>query len=116
LATGSQWFDQDTPGIAGVREDSDGYGSALASGHLNGDRFADLVVGGPGEGIGAEANAGGINVLYGSSNGLTTVGGQWFDQNTPGMLDSAEEDDGFGHSLAVWSASLQWLYLPLIMR
>lgn len=115
-ATGSQWFDQDTPGIAGGREGSDGYGSALASGYLNGDRFVDLVVGVPGEGIGAEANAGGVNVLYGSSGGLTAAGSQWFDQDTPGMIDSAEEDDSFGRSLAVWSASEHWLYLPLIMR
>ena len=115
-ATGSQWFDQDTPGIAGVREDSDGYGAALASGYLNGDRFADLVVGVPGEDIGAEADAGGVNVLYGSSGVLTTAGSQWFDQNTAGMIDSVEQGDDFGRSLAVWSASSQWLYLPLIMR
>lgn len=99
-----------------MREDYDGYGSALASGYLNGDRFVDLVVGVPGEGIGAEANAGGVNVLYGSSGGLTTTGSQWFDQNTPGMIDSAEEGDDFGRSLAVWSASEHWLFLPLIMR
>ena len=115
-ATGSQWFDQDTPGIAGVRENSDGYGSVLASGYLNGDRFADLVVGVPGEDLGAEVDAGGVNVLYGSSGVLTTAGSQWFDQNTPGMIDSVEQDDDFGRYLAVWSASKRWLFLPLIMR
>jgi hypothetical protein len=115
-ATGSQWFDQDTPGIAGVREDSDGYGAALASGYLNGDRFADLVVGVPGEDIGAVADAGGVNVLYGSAGGLSATGSQWFDQDTPGMMDSVEQGDGFGRCLAVWSASKDWLFLPLIMR
>jgi hypothetical protein len=115
-AVASQWFDQDTPGIAGAAENNDGYGFALASGYLNGDRFADVVVGVPGEDLGTEADAGGVNILYGSAAGLSAAGSQWFDQDTPGMMDSVEQDDDFGRCLAVWSASKDWLFLPLILR
>ena len=37
---------------------------------FNGDGFADLAVGAPGEAVGAVAGAGALNVLYGSANGL----------------------------------------------
>jgi hypothetical protein len=39
-------------------------------------------------------------VVYGSAGGLTRTGGQLFTQNSPGVLDSAEQDDRFGDALA----------------
>ena len=94
--TGSQLLSQDTPGVPGNAEVDDGFGFALASGDFNGDTFADLAVGAPGEGVGTAAAAGAVNVLYGSATGLTGTGSQLFTQ----VGGAAEAGDEFGAALA----------------
>ena len=44
----------------------------------------------------AIADAGRVQVLYGSSTGLSLNTGQLWDQNTTGVPDAAEAGDGFG--------------------
>jgi hypothetical protein len=39
-------------------------------------------------------------VIYGSAAGLTSVGDQFWSQNSPGVARTAEADDSFGWSLA----------------
>ena len=46
------------------------------------------------------ADAGAVNVLLGAAVGLTSTGNQFFDQNSPGVSDSAETNDGFATALA----------------
>jgi hypothetical protein len=41
-------------------------------------------------------DAGGMNVIYGSAAGLAAAGNQFWTQDTPGILDTAEEADNFG--------------------
>jgi hypothetical protein len=94
--TGSQLFSQDTPGVPGVSEADDGFGSALATGDFNHDTFADLAVGVPGEGVGSAIAGGAVNVLYGSAGGLTGTGGQLFTQ----VGSAVEAGDQFGFALA----------------
>ena len=65
---------------------------AAVKADFNGDGWGDLAVGVPGEGA--------VNVLYGSSKGLSTVGNQLITQNTGGCPEEAETGDGFGHALA----------------
>jgi hypothetical protein len=96
----NQFWDQDQPGVEDSAEPSDKFGSALAVGDLNGDGYADLAAGVPNESIDGVSNAGGVNVLYGSAAGLTADGNQFWDQDQPGIEDTAEESDTFGHSLA----------------
>jgi FG-GAP repeat len=69
---------------------------------FNGDGFADLAVGSPGEDIGSVADAGGVNVLYGSAGGLsaTAVPNQFWSQDSPDVEDMAEPKDAFGSALA----------------
>ena len=62
---------------------------------FNGDSFADLAVGAPGEGGGAGA----VNVLYGSAGGLQ-ASGDVFTQDSAGVEGSAESGDEFGAALA----------------
>jgi hypothetical protein len=97
---GSQTFTQDSPGVGSAAEPRDLFGWALAAGDFNGDGFADLAVGAVFEDIGTALNAGAVNVLYGTSTGLTGIGSQYFTQNTPGVGSSAEEGDFFGDALA----------------
>ena len=47
--TGSQFWSQDSAGIADTAEEGDDFGGALAAGDFNGDGFADLAIGAPGE-------------------------------------------------------------------
>ena len=94
-------FFQNSPGVRGGSEPGDLFGSSLAAGDLNGDGYDDVVVGVPGEGIGARNDAGAINILYGSATGLTADSDQFFSQNSPGVRGGSESGDLFGSSLAV---------------
>jgi len=92
LASPGQLFTQ----VGSAPEAGDFFGEALASGDFNGDGFPDLAVGASGEDAGAIRDAGAVSVLYGSSVGLRTAGGQIFTQ----VGSAAEADDGFGFALA----------------
>jgi hypothetical protein len=71
-------------------------------GDFNGDGCDDLVMGVPGENLGVIADAGAVNVLYGCGPaGLKEAGGQFWHQDSPGILGVAETGDHFGAALAV---------------
>jgi hypothetical protein len=97
---GSQLFHQGSGGVVSDPEYPDRFGWALAAGDFNADRRTDLAVGVPGESVGAIAEAGAINVLSGSPNGLAGPGSQLFHQDVAGIGDAAEEFDRFGESVA----------------
>ena len=65
---GNQLFTQNDVG-GEAAESGDRFGAALAVGDFDDDGFADLAVGAPGEDAGSTADAGTVNVLYGSSSG-----------------------------------------------
>ncbi|GAA2249148.1 FG-GAP repeat domain-containing protein [Streptomyces indiaensis] len=62
---------QNTPGVPGVSETDEDYGSGLAVGDLDGDGAADLVVGAPGEDVGEVQSDGTFAVLWGGKRGLS---------------------------------------------
>ena len=73
---------------------------------FDGDGYADLAIGAIGEAVGTSgSDAGSVNVLYGSSHGLTAAGDQVWTQDSPGIKGSSEgrKDtgccDGFGTTL-----------------
>ncbi|WP_030901911.1 MULTISPECIES: FG-GAP-like repeat-containing protein [unclassified Streptomyces] len=62
---------QDTAGIPGAAEEGDRFGKALASGDLNADGYADLVIGSVGEDVGSDADGGSVTVVWGGKSGLS---------------------------------------------
>ena len=101
-AAGNQFWSQDSAGILGAAETNDHFGSALAVGDFNGDGYTDLAVGAPFEDLGSTADAGAVNVLYGSPTGLTATGNQLFDETSAGIAGpgTAGAGDEFGAALA----------------
>jgi hypothetical protein len=98
--SGSQQFWQGAGGVAGTAETEDEFGYGLTAGDFDNDSFADLAVGAHFETIGSAGGAGAVNVLSGSSGGLTGNGSQLFRQGAGGVLGTPEDNDQFGSSLA----------------
>ncbi|MFD4474866.1 esterase [Streptomyces sp. NPDC058471] len=65
-------FSQSTTGVPGSSETYDSFGSAVATGDLDGDGYDDALIGAPGEDVGETENAGRVTVLFGSKTGLRT--------------------------------------------
>ncbi|MEV5841133.1 FG-GAP and VCBS repeat-containing protein [Streptomyces sp. NPDC051985] len=80
---------QNSAAVPGTAEKGDAFGSALASGDLNRDGYADLVLGAAGE----NGGAGAVTILWGSGKGLS--GGR----TVPDPAASSHQR--FGMSLAV---------------
>ncbi|WP_329125026.1 FG-GAP-like repeat-containing protein [Streptomyces sp. NBC_01465] len=65
-STGRRTFDQNSAGIPGGNEAGDNFGASNTWGDVNGDGYADLITGSPGEdGTSAEADSGTVTVVYG---------------------------------------------------
>ncbi len=96
-----QFWNQDSAGVRDIAESGDEFGSSLGAGDFNDDGFADLAIGVPLERLGAVSGAGAVNVLYGSAGGLqaTSPDDQFWNQDSPGVKDTAEESESFGYSL-----------------
>jgi hypothetical protein len=99
----AQLWHQDVAGVMGVAAAHEQFGFALAVGDFNdSDNFRrdDLAIGTPFEAVSGQPDAGSVTVLYSSDTGLTDTDQVWT-QNSFGVTDAAEPDDGFGYALAV---------------
>lgn len=111
-AEGNQAWHQDSSGIAGGAETGDTFGFSLVASDFSGDGISDLAVGVPREdirvsgifGIPVQKYAAGmVNVIYGSTVGLSATaafGDQAWHQNRPSIEGAVENYDHFGWSLA----------------
>jgi hypothetical protein len=90
-ADGNQLLAQTLPGL-GAPETGDRFGSSLASGDYDGDGHSDLAIGVPGEDVGTTPDAGRVQVVFGTDDGLNVGGSQTINGN--------ELNDRFGTVLA----------------
>lgn len=98
-----QFWDQSSPGLNGEAESGDKFAATLTVDDFNNDGFGDLAVGVPLENVEGVSGAGAVNVIYGSSNGLSAtavLNAQFWHQNSPGVESDAESFDLAGWSLA----------------
>jgi len=99
-SSGDAIFDMDDYYIDQDAQVRDFFGQELATGDFNADGYADLAIGVPMRDVGAEVDAGMVQVLFGSASGISTREREqsWF-QN---VLDSdIGAGDNFGYALAV---------------
>jgi hypothetical protein len=115
-ATNNQLWHQDSPDVEGGAETDDCFGRALAAGDFNRDGYVDLAVGVPWEDVDSVAGAGVVNVVYGSSAGLSAAGDQLWSQKPPGVAGAAEADDLFGIALVALEPVQYRAYVPSILR
>ena len=96
---GAQRWTQDSKGIHGKAERGDEFGGGpLVLGHFAGRRtISDLAIGVFEERIRGKGQAGAVNVIYGSSKGLTARGDQMWTEATRGI----EGQPGFGDALGI---------------
>lgn len=92
-------FSQSTAGIAGASEADDEFGASLAAGDADGDGYADLAVGVPGETAGKKRAAGAAYVFRGGSGGLKGSRSAVFDKTLPGVAGGTVAHDYFGYDL-----------------
>ncbi len=98
-SVGDQQWHQNVTGLAGVSEASDYFGESVETGDFDCDGYLDLVVGIPREDTSGKVDAGAVQVLYGSSGGITTVDDVWV-RGSGGVDGVLESGDHFGASLA----------------
>jgi hypothetical protein len=87
----------------------DNFGYSLATGDYDGDGYDDLAIGAIGEDVNKDSieNAGAVNAIYGSSQGLSATPSadgtgrmnQVWTQNSPNIEGVAEDADQLGYSL-----------------
>jgi hypothetical protein len=87
------------PGVHGLLAAEPWLGGVARS-DFDGDGFADLAVGVPLEDVGGTVDAGAVQVLYGSTDGLSETADQFWTQDSEGLSGSAESEDRFGATLA----------------
>jgi len=97
-----QFWTQDSADINDVPERPDEFGESLHSGDFNADGKDDLAIGVWQEDVGSIDSAGGVEVIYGSSSGLSATAklpDQFWTQDSTGVDDASEFADKFGTTL-----------------
>ncbi|WP_345556445.1 FG-GAP repeat protein [Streptomonospora halophila] len=91
-------FTRDSGSVPGEGNDSAGFGFKLGAGDVDGDGFADVLAATGIEARGGEpiGDPGGVVVLKGGPDGLTTAGSSMVDQDSAGVPGQGEDGDGFG--------------------
>ncbi len=94
-------LDQDAPGIHGVEEEGDRFGSAVSVADVTGDGYADIALGISGEDFSGLTDAGSFALVPGRASGVLGSGTVVMHQNTEGVPGVAEKGDKFGAAAAL---------------
>ena len=97
--SGDRVWHRDMGTVEGAASDFENFGIALAGGNFGRSRHADLAIGAP-HGFAGGEDAGSVNVLYGSRDGITASGDDLWHQDAPGIAEKREDFDLFGSALA----------------
>ncbi len=100
LTARDQIWHQGKPGVPGINEAGDRFGSELAVADFDGDGYVDLAIGVPDEDVGSILDAGTVTVLRGSSSGLIPSGAMTMRQGLHGLPSQPGIREGFGRHLA----------------
>lgn len=98
-AQGAQVWSQDSPGIAGVAAEGDGFGAAMAAADLDRSGHDELIVGARYDEF-DESSSGSVHVIPGSGTGLTASGSTLWSAEMPGIAGPGDTF-GFGCTLAI---------------
>jgi hypothetical protein len=116
----NDFWHQDRSGMEDGAEAKDAFGNALAAADFDADGYGDLAVGINEEdlttGGGVRADAGAVQILYGSPSGIAAAGNRFFSQDSPDVEGGAEAGDQFGYALAALPPERHWTMLPAIRR
>ncbi len=96
VARNGNFFAQGHNGLIGTAEAGDRFGANLRAVDVDGTARFDLIVGIPGEDLGA-VDAGAVILICGSGTGLKTTKGSVWHQDTDGIAGTVEAGDGFGN-------------------
>ncbi len=100
-AVGTNFWHQKSDRVPAKHNEGDAFGAALATGDFNGDGYADVAVGVPGEILSDLDNAGMVLVFEGHPSGFGVGSIQKWNQQREGTVGTVGADDRFGEALAV---------------
>ncbi|MBX2800123.1 MAG: FG-GAP repeat protein [Myxococcales bacterium] len=92
------WY-QGYYGLSDTAEEGDAFGRTLSASDFNNDGFVDIAVGVPGQTVGSDAAAGGIQILMSSGSGSNGLGDTLWTQDSSGIAGAAEPGDRMGGEL-----------------
>jgi len=95
----TQIIDQNTPGIQSIARENEFFGSTIEVADFSGDGIDDVAIGSLQNSEGNGPAAGSVNVIFGSSSGLSTID-QFFNRSTSGILGTDQNNAQFGKALA----------------
>jgi FG-GAP repeat len=103
---GAKRFSLDTPGVPGSpttfnpkKDSSDAFGIVIATGDLDGDGYADLVIGIPGHNEPGKLDAGAVLRMYGSKSGVTAKRSAFFTAKY--SRGRTEAGEAYGSTVAI---------------
>jgi FKBP-type peptidyl-prolyl cis-trans isomerase len=98
-STNNQLWDQSQLSASTIGA-GDLFGSALAIGDFNADGARDLAVGAPGQTVSSFANAGAVNVIYGTRMVLSAANNQFWTAASTDVAGDPNANAQFGFALA----------------